>query len=894
MKEPQPPWLASRLLALWLPEPYAEAVLGDLREEYRARAAGRGGSLPARVWYWSQVLHPDVIRLGRLARRGQGMRGGVGPMREVLGMDLRQSFRVFRRSPGYAAAVTCSLAIGIGGATAIFMLVNSLLFRPLPGLADQDRLVSVQTSEFGGAYGVSSYMDFLDFQSESLTMASMAAFKPRMADISAGAVPEAVNAAMVTPGYFETLGVSPLVGRFFDALEDAGPGAQAEVVLTYGLWQRLFAGTADALGRTVQVNGRQFEVIGVAPPEFQGTTVMEIPELFVPMSMQPVLMPESGYLLDRRGWGGISVVGRLSEGISIAAASEEVQVLGARLAEEYPSTNSRRVYEVIPLRDSALPGVPMSRLNLAGGLLLAVVGLLWVVVCLNVANLFLARALRRRHELAVRLALGAARVRVAASLVLEFMVLAVAAGTLGVALSRLMAGVASSTPGLASLDVAFDTRTALFAGLLTMASGILCALFPALSPSVSGRAADSISVGLQRTTRRWPRRLLVVGQVGFSVVLLLGTGLFVRTFVNLTAAGPGFDAEGILTAEFHPGLQGYEPGEIGDYYDRLRQAAAGLPGVVSVALADALPGVGGMGADSWFFEDAEEPEPSSMAFSAVTPNFFPSLGVPVLEGRGLAPSDSPDQPPVLVVNEAAARLIAQRTGRGAIGAGLSFSGPEGPFIEVVGVVGDTRSGRDLRPVPTLYGAHGQVLALGFGGSRMRLLLRTAGPAGALAGPLRQAAAEVDPDVAASNVGTMEDALARVFGPDRLAVSVLGLSSALAVLLVAVGLYGLLSVMVAQKTRDFGIRVALGAGRSAMTRIVLQEALLLSSIGLVLGLAAGPALSRLASGFLVGVEPTDPVAVGAGALTVLAVAMLSAWVPARRAMKADPLEAMRLE
>ncbi|NNM31555.1 MAG: ABC transporter permease [Gemmatimonadetes bacterium] len=895
MRDLKPPGLARRLLELWLPDAYGEAILGDLQEGFRARAEGRRWLLPARMWYWSQVLHPDVIRLRRLARQGSGTGEGVGVLRGVFGMDLRQSFRVFRRSPGYAAAVTLSLAIGIGGATAIFMMVNSLLIRPLPGLAEQDRLISLQTSDYGGSFGVSSYMDFLDFHAASSTLTSLAAFKPRVADVSAGAVPEAVTAALVTPGYFHTLGAGAVVGRLFDPESDPAPGAQTEVILAYGLWQRLFAGDPSAVGRTLQINGRQFEIIGVTAPEFRGTTVVEIPELFVPMAMQPVLMPESGYLLENRGWGGISIVGRLSDGASIGAALEEIQTLGARLATAYPNTNSRRTYEVIPLRDSVLPGVPRDRLNLAGGLLLAVVGLLWVVVCLNVANLFLVRALRRRHELAVRLAIGAGRARVAAALVLEFMLLAVAAGALGVVLSRVIAGLVSATPGLAVLDVGLDTRTALFAGLLTVASGVLCALLPALSPSVSGRATDSISVGLQRATRRWPRRLLVVGQVGLSVVLLFGTGVFVRTFVNLTATGPGFDPEGILTAEFHPGLQGYGTEEISAFYRRLTETAGALPGVESVALASALPGVGGMGSDTWFFQGAEEPErPSSMAFSTVTTTFFGSLGVPILEGRALAPTDSPDQPPVLVVNEAAARLIEQRTGRTAIGAGLSFSGPEGPFIEVVGVVADTRAGRDLRPVPTLYGAHEQVLALGFGGSRMRLLLRTTGPAGALAGPLRRAAAEVDPDVAASNVRTLDDALAQVFGPDRLAVTVLGLTSALAVLLVAVGLYGLLSVMVAQRTRDFGIRVALGAGRSALTRIVVREALLLSSTGLVLGLAAGPALLRLASGFLVGVEPTDPVSVAAGGITMLAVALLSAWIPARRAMNSDPLEAMRLE
>ena len=816
-------------------------------------------------------------------------------MRGLLSVDLKQSLRVFRRSPAYAAAVVASLAVGIGGATAIFMVVNGLLLRPLPGLANPDRLVSVQTSGYGGNFGVSSYMDFRDFRRESSTLESLAAFKPRVADVSTGSVPEALTAALVTPGYFETLGTSPHLGRFFDPEEGPEPEALTEVVLSYGLWQRLFAGESSAIGRTLQVNGQQFDVIGVTAPEFSGTTLIDVPELFVPMSMQPLLMPESGNLLERRGWGGIHIVGRRSAGVSVAAAMDEIQVLGARLATQFPDTNSRRSYQVIPIGDAVIPGVPRNSLELAGGLLMGVVGLLWVVVCLNVANLFLVRALRRRHELAVRLAIGASRTRVASTLVLEFMFLALVAGTLGIVLSRVIARIAEAAPGLVELQVGLDMRTTLFAGLLTVISGVLCALFPALSPSVSGRAQDSISVGLQGPRRRWPRRALVIGQVALSVVLLFGTSLFVRTFVNVTAAGPGFDPDGILTAEFHPSLQGYDAAQVASFYERLADAAGALPGVQSVALADALPGVGGLGSDSWFFEGAEEPErPSSMSFSAVSTSFFEALGIPVLDGRGLRTTDSPDQPPVLVVNAAAAALIEQRTGRSPIGSRLSFSGPEGPFIEVVGLVGDTRAGRDLRPVPTLYGAHLQVLALGFGGTSMHLFLRSPGPAESLAGPVRAVAAEVDPNVAASNVRTMEDSWAQVFGPDRLAVTVLGWSSALALLLVALGLYGLLSVLVAQRARDFGIRLALGAGRKAVTAIVLREALVLSGAGLVLGLIAAPALLRLASSFLVGVGPTDPLSVTLGAAGVLLVTLLAAWVPARRAMNSDPVGAMRIE
>ncbi len=814
-------------------------------------------------------------------------------MRDWVWVDFKQALRVFARSPGYAASVVLSLAAGIGGATSIFALVSGLLLRPLPGIVDQDRLVAVMTSESGGSFGVSAYMDFLDFRDGSNSLESLSAFKPRIADVSTDGAPEAVPAAMVSANYFATLGVRPLVGRFFEGDADVEPGTPAEAVITHGYWQRTLGGSLSVLGRTMQINGRAFQLIGVTPPDFQGTTLSEKPQLFVPISMQPVLMPESGYLLDRRGWGGIFIVARLAPGVSRPAALEEIQVLGERLANQYPDTNGRRAYDVVPVQDAVVPGVPRHQLALAGGLLLAVVGVLWLVVCLNVANLFMVRALRRRQELAVRQALGAGRRRVASTLVMEFMILAVAAGTTGVFLARGISGVVARVPSPIDLNVGLDLSTAAFAGLVTLASGVICALLPALSPAVTGKAAESISTALRPLPRRWPNRILVVGQVALSVILLFGTGLFVQTLVNLTSTGPGFDPRGILTAEFHPGLQGYETAQVGDFYDRLTARISGLPGVDGVALADALPAVGALGSDTWFVEGAEDPErPSSLSFSTVSANFFETIGVPVLDGRGFAADDVPGQPPVLIINEAAARLIEARTGRSALAAALALSGPEGPFLEVVGVVGDTRAGRGAGASPTLYGLHPQVLALGFGGARMTMIVRATVPPASLTDQIREVAAEVDPNVAASNLLTMEEALDQVFGPDRMAVTVLGASSALALLLVALGLYGLLSMLVAQRTRDFGIRVALGAGRGKLTEIVLREALLLSATGLALGTVAGPLLLRLASTFLVGVSPSDPASVLLGSGVVLAVALLAAWVPARRAMNSDPLEAMR--
>ena len=890
----RPPRLARWILQALCPDEFEAEVVEDADEEFERRL--REGGF-ARIWYWRQALHPDVWRLRREVKAEVAVwPGRRSSMSDWVRVELRQAFRVFRRSPGFVATVVATLAVGIGGTTAIFALVNGLLLRPVPGVMDPHQLAAVQASQGGGAFGVSSFADYEDFAERTRSLSSVAAFKYRTVDADAGAATEPIGGLLVTSSYFDVVGVRPLLGRFFGAEVDVGPSAHAEVVLTAGLWRRWFAEDPDVVGTTIVLNGRRYTIIGVAPTGFAGTQRVDVPDLFVPMTMQPDLMPSSGYLLDRRGWGGIQQVGRIADGFNLEAVNAEIESLGAGLAVEYPNTNGDRAYRAVSFREGAMPGQTKGLAVQMSLLLGAVVVALWMVVCLNVSNLLLARSMRRRGELAIRAALGAGRARIGATVLLESLAIAVVAGAVGMAVARGLSAAIEQLP----LPILFDARLSLstvaFAGALAVASAMLCALVPSVVMSATDPKETS---GHQRQaqsgTRKWFSRALVVAQVSVSVVLLFGTGLFAQSFMNLTSADPGFDASRIATAEFNPSLQGYEPAQMEDYYRRLYAAVSAMPGVESVAVADGLPSAANFGSDSWFLQNDRDPDQSvSLSLSVVSPNYFGALGVPVVAGRGFSSNDSPDQPPVTIVNEATARLVERRTGSDAVGQRMSAQGPDGPFLEIVGVVGDSRTGRAESAAPFVYGSYEQVLPLGIGGGRMVVMARTEGPPEPLLAELRRVGQAVDPSVAASNVVTMERFLADLLVADRLIVTALGISSLLAALLVAIGVYGLLAYLVGQRSREFGIRLALGAHRGTLSGIVVWEALSLALMGLALGGLASLGAARVIQSQLFGVTASNPVTLIAGGALMVAVTLAASYGPTRRAMRVDPLVAIRAE
>lgn len=889
-----PPRLARWLIALLTPEEFEDAVLGDLEEGFDERSRG-AGRLVAQLWYWRQLLNGDVWRLRAAAKRVHMREGQMGVV-DVAGVEFRQAIRVLRRNPGYTAAAVCTLVVGLGATTTIFNVLNGLFLRPIPGVERPATLASVQASDFGGAFGVASYVDYLDLRERSQAFESLAAFKPRRVDASASGVPEPVEASMVTSSYFDVLGVRPAIGRFFDASVDVGAGAHPEVILTEGLWRRWFGADPSAVGRSIRLNGLSYTIVGVTPGRFRGTSLLSAPELFVPMTMQPNLMPTSGNLLESRGWGGVSIVGRLAVGSTVGAAAADVREIGEDLGVEYPRTNQNRIYTAVGFREATVPSDVRGPMVQVGLLLMGVVGAVWLVVWLNVSSLFLARSMRRRRELAIRVAVGAGRWRVVGQLVSEFMLIAFLAAIGGAIFAQLLAGGIASQPIPIIFDAGTDGRTVVFVAFMALLTGVLCSLIPALTlASRAPRDVTTPATGPRPERRRWPSRLLIMGQVTVSVVLVFSTGLLAQTLVHLTSADRGFDSSHLITARFDPALQGYDATQTADFYRRLTEEARMLPGVRAVALADGLPGATEFGSDGWFIRNADEPERStSMSASAVSPNFFSVLGIPIIAGRGFDDRDVPGAVPALLVNEAAASIIEERTGRTAVGQALGMNGPGGPFLEVVGVVGDSRGGRTRSASPFIYGAHEQALALGLGGTQMVVMLKGARDMSDLASPLREVAAQVDPNVSASDVVTMDAFLDGLLAVERLTVTVLGTSSAVALGLAALGLYGLLAYLVTQRTREFGIRLALGAASGTLRRIIVVEALVLSATGLALGGVLVLFVTRWTEAFLVGVSPADPMTIVGSVLAVFLATLVAAYAPAARAARASPVAAMKAE
>ena len=806
--------------------------------------------------------------------------------------DFRYGLRSLARSPGFTAVAVITLGIGIGINTAVFSLVNALLFRPLPQVQEPSTL-AVLFSADGGRMGVASYMDYLDFRQRTRTLDGFAAFKPLSMDLSTEESTERIQGMIVTAEYFSVLGVSPVVGRFFTPEDNDEVGAETVAVLGHDFWQTAFAGDRGVVGQTVRLNGRNFDVIGVAPEGFRGTVLESRPAVFAPMMMQPHFMPSSGNLLNRRGWGGILAVGRLAQGATLEQARTDFAGVADWLRAEYPRQAGEREYLLMPLDQATI--MPSNRVTVVqlGRLLLGVVGLVLLVACVNIANLSLARSLRRRREMAVRRALGASSGRLARQLLIESITLASFGGMLGVALAFSSGGMLRSLPLPFDLDVGVDIRILGFATVMSVLTGLLFGIAPALSASrfdlaahMQGSATNAGRSGRQRLTSA-----LVVAQVALSMVLLVGAGLFARTLINLGSTELGFDVDNIVIARVDPTLQGYQGAEVASYYRRLIERVEASPGVASVSLVSALPD-GGSDSMGFQIEGFESPDRLSTPFLVAGARYFETMGTPIVAGRDFRAADDGRAEPVLIVNESAAASLRTLTGRDALGMGLSFQGSEGPFRRIVGVAVDAKtSSVRADPVPMVYTPHAQTP----GWSRMNLLVRSsaAQPDGVL-GAVRLAFRETDPNVPAIGVMTLAAYLDSTLGNERLSAALLGFSAILALVLAGIGLYGVLSYSVGRRRGELGIRMALGAQTGDLRRMVVRHGMVLVLLGAVLGLAGAAASGSLLSGFLFGVSSLDATTyVGVIAILVV-VAGAASYIPARRATRVDPLTALRTD
>ena len=833
---------------------------------------------------------------------------------ESLWQDLRYGFRVLRASPGFAAVAVLSLALGIGANTSIFSVVNAALLRPLP-VTEPDRLVFVFNGSQADPYGVTSYPDYVDYRDKNEVFSDVLTYSSITVSARSDDQTDLLSGSIVSGNFFDVLGVRAALGRTFLPDEDKTPNTHRVMVISHGLWERRFGGNPKVIGQEVTLNGHAFTIIGVTPAGFNGPEVLETNDIYVPAMMQAVVRPPRGGfsgdmnpdLLTQRRPRWLRMIGRLKPGVSIDQAQAAMTTTAAQLEQAYPDSNRNVLATVFPV--SKVDPRAYTQLVSVAGLLLAVVAIVLLIACANVANLLRARASGRRKEIAVRLALGASRSRLIRQLLTESVLLSLAGGVVGLLLALWtndLLKTAIPTDGIFSfnLDYHLDGRVLAFAFILSLATGVIFGLAPALQasrPDLVPALKDEDSAAAQGRRRFNLRNLLVVAQVALSLVLLIGAGLFLRSLNNAQSIDPGFDAEKILNAQLNINLLRYTKTQGQEFYRQVVERVEALPGVESATLARVVPLSGG-GRTSSLFLEGQEPadrarnaEGSGLDDNTNTVNanviglkYFQTMGIPLLRGRDFNTQDSAGAPLAVIVNEAFVRRYFE--GEDVVGKRFSFRSQQGPWSEIVGVVRDSKYrtiGEALRP--TAYVPLTQNHETG-----MALHVRAIGNPASVAGAVRRQVQELDQNLPVTNLRPLSDVLGSSLFAARMGAVMLAVFGLLALVLAAVGLYGVMSYTVARRTREIGIRMALGARTGNVLRLVLKEGMALVGGGVVAGLIVAAAVTRLLASFLYGVSPLDAVTFVAIPLVLGFVALLATYLPARRATKVDPMVALRYE
>ena len=809
-------------------------------------------------------------------------------MNNVL-RDLRYAARALLRSPGFTAVALLTLALGIGANTAIFSVVNSVLLKPLP-FQQPDRLVQVFESTRGGL-GTASPPNFTDWRNESSAFAVMGAYTATAGALTGRGDPQRIAGAAVTGDFFRVLAETPLLGRAISQAE-AVSGQDKVVVLSHRLWQRQFGADRAIVGRTVQLDGGDYTVIGVMPPGFEYPAGADM--------WVPLVFTEDD-LATQRGAHYLDVIARLAPGMSMEQASSQMAAIADVLETRYPDTNTGAGAFVLPLRDALVGNVRPALLILLGA-----VGFVLLIACANVANLLLARTVARRRELAVRSALGAGRGRLVRHVLAESLLLAVLGGAAGVLLASLALQVLLTLPldGMPRLeDTGLDGTVLAFTAGVSILTGVLFGLLPAIR---SGRARDLTAalkagggaVAQERTGGR-TQGALVIAEMAFAVLLLAGAGLLLKSFVTLQRVDPGFNPGGVLTFNIALPRSAYpDPEDSQAFFETLNRRIGALPGVESVAGIFGLPLTGFNYTISVEQLDGapayDEPgEERYTQVRVVTPDYFRTMQIPLLAGRALAASDRAGAQPVVVVNQSAAELLwpaDEALGhRFELGTTLGLGGPRIGGT-VVGVVGDVRHhGPVEEPRPEVYAAHGQ-----FPVDFMSMTVRASVPPASLVNPIRDELRALDGSLPMDEVRTMEQRLAASVAQPRLYMLLLSVFAAAALLLAAIGIYGVMACAVRNRVHEIGVRRALGAEAGDVLRMVVGSGMSLALGGLVLGLLAAYALTRVLARLLYGVSATDPLTFAGVALLLTAVALLASFIPAQRAARIDPMIALREE
>ncbi|HEU0178019.1 MAG TPA: ABC transporter permease [Blastocatellia bacterium] len=883
-------------LALHLEAAYEAALAAGLSAAEAEARAMRGYDWRLLECELSRAERPSAARalqppLEMIERRG-GLRMGS------LLQDLRFGARMLLKGPGFTLIAVITLALGIGANTAIFSLIDAVLLKLLP-VKDPAQLVALSKTARDGENRIAfSYPLFQDLRERNQVFSGILAYSGVALNLSGNGQTERVAGQLVSGNFFSVLGVQPLLGRVFTDDDNKSPGAHPVTILSHSFWQRRFAGNPNVVGETVRLNGYPFTIVGVAPHGFFGVEVGAAPDLWAPMMMQPQVSGLADRLQMRNNFW-VNLMARLKSGVSAQQSQAGVDALYRQINRDAPGLSPKLrdflLGQHIQLRPAG-QGLSGLRNQFKQPLLvlMGAVGLVLLIACANIANLLLARATARQKEIAVRLALGAGRARLVAQLLTESFLLSFLGGLFGLLFAFWGVDFLLSFLSQArfTLELQPDLRVLGFNLGVAVLTGILFGLAPALQatrPNLIEALKNEIPALTGARGGFELRKLLVVAQVALSLLLLIGAGLFIRTLQNLNGIDLGFRADKVLLLSMNPGLNGYSPERIKSFYAQLLEWVNRLPGVQAASFAD-MPLMGGAWVDGIEVEGYKAAAGQDMSVSAkkVGPKFFETMGIPLLKGRDFNVHDEAGAPKVAVINETLARdffgndnPLGRRIGVG-----------EKPEREIIGVIKDTKY-RDLKKQAprTVYVPLAQPTATS---AELTLHVRTVGEPTNLVDAIRREVESLDKNLPVYNVRTFTDLVAQSIYQERLIATLSSFFGLLALLLASLGLYGVMAYSVARRTREIGIRLALGAQTSDVLKLVLRQGMGLALVGIGLGVVAALALTRVLGNLLYGVSPTDLLTFVSIPLTLTGVALLACYIPARRATKVDPLTALRHE
>jgi putative ABC transport system permease protein len=863
---------------------FADDLIELFADLYREQALS--SRVHVRLLFWIRIVN-DTCRHATAERRASrrsrlplGVHRARGPSTmSLLLEDLRTALRALRSQPALTAVVVITLALGIGANSAIFTVVNAVLLRPLPFTAPE-RVVMLYEVDPRGRDTFVSMPAYDDFRSGLKTIAGLSVMGSQTANLTGSGEPDRLRAGFVTAGFFDMLDVPPIVGRGFRDGDDR-PGAGKTAVLDYGTWQRKFGGDPSMIGRSLVLNNEPHEIIGVLPPRFEFP--IDSIDVWMPLTSGPTINPI------RRN-RNFMVFGRVKAEASFEEAASELRTLAANLASAYPDTNHRWSARFEPFHDVTVRLVSRNLKMLTGA-----AAFVLLIACANIANLLLVRASGRQREIALRAALGASRGRLLRQLLTESVVMAAAGGALGLVLSATLTDtILRLIPNLPrGSQVAPDATVVVFTATVSIVTGILFGSAPAWRISrtdVRATLSESTRTGDGRAAGRL-RSALIVCELAMSLMLLVGAALLVQSLYRVLTVDIGYRPENLLTLEYRLPRNKYQtPKQQWDFHQRVVEKVAATPGVEVASLAASAP-QSGNGAFVGFWR-SEEPQPPLDAmnrahFNAVTPQFFRAMSIPLFEGRVCSDAETADSPMKVVVN----RHLAERLWPGGSAIGRQLRSPEVPVpVEIIGVVGNTRPQLLSQPVtPQIYGCLSQQP-----GIFATLIARTRGEPMAVSRSVQEAIWSVDPDQPMWKIRSAEMMVAGSVQTQRFVMLLMSAAAALALLLAALGTYSVLSYTAQRRAREVGVRLALGATRADVLRLMLSQTAILTLVGVAVGLAGALALSRLLAAQLFEVSPYDPFTFAGTALLLASVALVAGWIPARRATSVDPMITLRIE